>query len=67
MWKITEKQYSAEDGSTYTSYGVCYGECYVDDITPSHSAIEKFTDALNRYEASPTHIFDLVENFLAEL
>ena len=34
MWKITEKQYSAEDGSTYTSYGVCYGECSVDDITP---------------------------------
>lgn len=67
MWKITEKTLTTEDGESLTSYGVTSGECTVDDITPSHSAIVRFLDELNRYEASPLHIYDLVENFLAEI
>ncbi len=66
MWKITEKQYTSETGECCTGYGVTSGECTVDDITPSRTAIMAFLDALNRYEASPEHIYDLVENFLAE-
>lgn len=67
MWKITEKAFTTEDGDLYTGYGVTAGECTIDDITPSRTAIENFIDALNRYEASPAHISELVENFLAEL
>ncbi len=67
MWKMTETQHSSEDGGTYTSYGVSSGECTVDDITPSHTEITEFLEALNRYEASPVHIYEIVENFLAEL
>ncbi|MGN1339971.1 MAG: hypothetical protein ACI4WS_06730 [Oscillospiraceae bacterium] len=66
MWTINEKQYINEDGVKYTGYGVTFGEFTIEDITPSLSAITRFVDALNRYEASQVHIEELVENFLAE-
>ena len=43
MWTITEKQYTNEDGESYTGY------------------------ALNRFDASPVHIYEIIENYLAEL
>lgn len=67
MWTITEKQYTNEDGISYTGYGVTFGDCVINDITPSLSAITRFVEALNRYEASQAHIGELVENFLAEI
>lgn len=67
MWKMTEKTFTTEDGESLTGYGVTSGECTIDDITPDQAAILRFIDALNRYDASPLHIYDLVENFLAEL
>jgi len=66
MWTITEKRYTSETGEHYTGYGVTFGECTVDDITPNRSAIDRLLAALNRYEASPLHIYDIIENFLAE-
>lgn len=67
MWKIIEKELVTEDGEGYTGYGVECGECSVDDITSEQTVIEKLADELNRYEASPLHIWDIVENFLAEM
>lgn len=67
MWKITEKTVTTEDGECLTSYGVTSGDCTVDDITPSQPAIMRFLEMLNRYEASPRHIYDLVEDLLAEI
>lgn len=45
MWTITEKQYTNEDGESYTGYGVEFGKCLVEDITPSRTAIQQFADA----------------------
>ncbi len=67
MWTITEKQYTSDDGESYTGYGVAFGKCSVEDITPSRAAIIRFVEALNKYEASPVHIYELIENFLAEV
>lgn len=67
MWKITERQLTGEDGESYTAYGVTMGECTIDNITPNHTAIVRLTDELNRYEASPIHIYEILENYLAEL
>lgn len=67
MWKITERQLTTEDGESYTGYGVTMGECTIDDITPNRAAITRLTDQLNKYEASPSHIYDILENYLAEL
>lgn len=44
MWTITEKQYTNEDGESYTGYGVEFGKCLVEDITPSRTAIQQFAD-----------------------
>lgn len=66
MWTITENQYTSEDGEMYTGYGVSGGECIVNDITPSLPAITRFVEMLNKYEASQAHIYELVDNFLAE-
>ncbi len=67
MWTITEKQYTSEDGEDYTGYGVQFGECRVDDITPNRKAIGRFVDALNRFDASPVHIYEIIDNYLAEI
>lgn len=67
MWTITEKRYTNEEGENYTGYGVEFGECRVEDITTSRSAIQQFVDALNKFEASPIHIYEMIENYLAEL
>ena len=67
MWTITEKQFTSEDGTEYTGYGVAFGECTVDDITVSLSEIQKLADTLNRNEASPVHIYEIIENYLAEM
>lgn len=67
MWTITAKQYTSDDGESYTGFGVESGECCVDDITPDREAIGQFVDAPNKYEASPVHIYELVENYLAEI
>lgn len=66
MWTINEKQYINEDGISYTGYGVTSGECRIEDITPSLAAITRFVDVLNRFEASQVHIYELVDDFLAE-
>lgn len=44
MWTITEKQYTNEDGESYTGYGVEFGKCLVEDITPS----QLFSSSLTR-------------------
>ena len=66
MWIITEKQYTNEEGEEYTGYGVSQGKCTVDDITVSLPEITRLVETLNRYEASPVHIYDIIENFFAE-
>lgn len=67
MWTITEKQYTSEDGENYTGYGVEFGKCLVENITSNKTAIQQFVDALNRFDASPVHIYEIIENYLAEL
>lgn len=64
MWTITEKQVTTEEGEDRLSYGVKCGECTVDDITTSHPEISNFVDELNQHNASPVHIYELIENFL---
>lgn len=50
MWTITEKQYTNEDGESYTGYGVEFGKCLVEDITPSRTAQAEqlFSSSLTR-------------------
>lgn len=55
MWTITEKQYTNEDGESYTGYGVEFGKCLVEDITPSRTAIQQFADALKTRLTGLTH------------
>ena len=67
MWTITEKQFTSDEGECYTGYGVEFGECRVDDITPDRKAIGQFVDVLNKFGASPVHIYEIIENYLAEI
>ncbi len=67
MWRITENQYTSEEGETYTGYGVTTGECTVDDVTLSLEEITRFVERLNEHQASQAHIYELIDNFLAEI
>lgn len=45
MWTITEKQYTNEDGESYTGYGVEFGKCLV---RTSPQAEQLFSSSLTR-------------------
>jgi len=65
MWAIKETTTTLE-GGTYTCYGVSGNGCVIEDISPNRSEVAEFVDELNRYDASPAHIYELIENFLAK-
>lgn len=67
MWTITENQFTNEEGESYTGYGIASGDCLVEDITSNLTSITRLADDLNRNEASPLHIYEIIENFLAEI
>lgn len=67
MWKMTVDLLQTEDGTEYTGYGISGGSCVIPDISTDKKAVMEFVDKLNRFNASPINIADIVEDFLAEL
>ncbi|MCH5184799.1 MAG: hypothetical protein J1F64_01610 [Oscillospiraceae bacterium] len=60
------------DGGEYVSYGIEYYDDdgtkrSLPDICTDKSAVESFVGRLNRNDASPVHILELTDDFLAGL
>lgn len=56
------------EGVSYTAYGITSSDgTTIHDITTQGIRLARFVDKLNKFDLSPAHLYDAVENFLAEL
>lgn len=66
MYIITEKQEFIGD-KEQTVYGIKCEECYVDNVSSDKAAVMQLIEHFNKYELSPIHLFDEIEDFITGL
>ena len=59
MYELTEQK-----KNDISVYGVKYGDLQIDDISADKDKVEKFVDDINKYQLSPIHLGDVVDDFV---
>ena len=59
MYELTEQK-----KNDISVYGVKYGDLQIDDISADKDKVEKFVDEINKYQLSPIHLGDVIEDFV---
>lgn len=67
MWQLQTTNKTNEDGVSYTAYGFTCGECCVSDFSSVREDAERMLEILNKNEVSPLHVYDVIEDSLAQL
>ncbi len=62
MYELTEQK-----KNDISVYGVKYGDLQIDDISADKDRIEKFVDDINKYQLSPIHLGDVVDDFVESM
>ena len=62
MYELTEQK-----KNDISVYGVKYGDLQIDDISADKDKVEKFIDDINKYQLSPIHLCDVVEDFVESM
>lgn len=62
MYELTEQK-----KNDISVYGVKYGDLQIDDISADKDKVEKFVDDINKYQLSPIHLCDVVEDFMESM
>lgn len=65
MYSLTSKIIEIE-GKTAVTFGISCGTVSIDDVSTDRAEMVNFIDKCNRLELSPTHLFEVVEDFLNE-
>lgn len=65
MWEIISEARTTEDGVDYTAYGIRKQDFSLADVSADREEAERLIELLNKYDASPIHAADIVEDFLA--
>ena len=65
MYILTSKIIEIE-GKTAVTFGISCGTVSIDDVSTDRVEMVNFIDKCNRLELSPTHLFEVVEDFLNE-
>ena len=65
MYSLTSKIIEIE-GKTAVTFGISYGTVSIDDVSTDRVEMMNLIDKCNRLELSPTHLFEVVEDFLNE-
>ncbi|MBQ3564373.1 MAG: hypothetical protein IJA21_07200 [Clostridia bacterium] len=65
MYSLTSKIIEIE-GKTAVTFGIYCGTVSIDDVSADRAEMVNFIDKCNRLELSPTHLFEVVEDFLNE-
>ena len=65
LYSLTSKVIEIE-GKTAVTYGISCDKISLDDISTDVERVRELVDKCNRNKLSPTHIFDVVEDFLNE-
>ncbi len=68
MYEITKKEFKSDDNVVYTSYGIISksDNIIIDDICCDYNRFVKWVNNLNKLNLSTIHIFDAVNDFLAQ-
>lgn len=59
MYELTEQK-----KNDISVYGVKYGDLQIDDISADKDRVEKFVNDINKYQLSPIHLGDVIEDFV---
>lgn len=59
MYEMIEKK-----KNDISVYGVKYGDLQIDDISADKDRVKKFVDDINKYQLSPIHLGDVVDDFV---
>lgn len=59
MYEMIEKK-----KNDISVYGIKYGNLQIDDISADKDKVEKFVDDINKYQLSPIHLGDVVDDFV---
>ena len=62
MYELTEQK-----KNDISVYGVKYGDLQIDDISADKDRVKKFVDDINKYQLSPIHLHDFVEDFVENI
>lgn len=62
MYELTEQK-----KNDISVYGVKYGDLQIDDISADKDRVEKFVDDINKYQLSPIHLGDVVDDFVESM
>lgn len=65
MYTITQEEKNM-DGVAKTTYGIKCDEVSVKDVSPNKEDVTELIDRLNKYELSPCHLHDVIEDFIQE-
>lgn len=62
MYELTEQK-----KNDISVYGVKYGDLQIDDISADKDRVEKFVNDINKYQLSPIHLGDAVDDFVENM
>lgn len=62
MYELTEQK-----KNDISVYGVKYGDLQIDDISADKDRVKKFVDDINKYQLSPIHLGDVVDDFVENM
>jgi hypothetical protein len=62
MYELTEQK-----KNDISVYGVKYGDLQIDDISADKDKVRKFVNDINKYQLSPIHLGDVVEDFVESM
>jgi hypothetical protein len=62
MYELTEQK-----KNDISVYGIKYGNLQIDDISADKDRVKKFVNDINKYQLSPIHLGDVVEDFVASM
>lgn len=62
MYELTEQK-----KNDISVYGVKYGDLQIDDISADKDRVKKFVDDINKYQLSPIHLGDVVDDFVESM
>lgn len=68
---VAERLYCEELSAHYSTYGISALKndkqiAFVSDVSPDRPAVEALVRKCNKYSLDPIHLYDVIEDFLAE-
>ncbi len=63
MYTILQEEKNIE-GVVKTTYGIKCEKTAVNDVSPNKKEVTELIDRLNKYELSPCHLQDVIEDFI---